>query len=118
MTNGEHGMIAVDKIGTKVLFLNPETFATEVAIDGFAKTVHELLIVPATGSQPSMAYVPIFGDGMHGRIIRSITSASSICTSARSSPPSICRPISRRIRSNSGPTARSTSLARIRRRSR
>ncbi len=67
MTNGEHGMIAVDKIGTKVLFLNPETFATEVVIDGFAKTVHELLIVPETGSQPSMAYVPIFGDGVHGR---------------------------------------------------
>ena len=63
MANGEHGMIAVDKIGTKVLFLNPETFATEVVIDGFAKTVHELLIVPETG----MAYVPIFGDGVHGR---------------------------------------------------
>ena len=63
MANVEHGMIAVDKIGTKVLFLNPETFATEVVIDGFAKTVHELLIVPET----SMAYVPIFGDGIHGR---------------------------------------------------
>ncbi|HEX3936367.1 MAG TPA: hypothetical protein VHX43_02595 [Xanthobacteraceae bacterium] len=63
MASVEHGMIAVDKIGTKVLFLNPETFATEVVIDGFAKTVHELLIVPETG----MAYVPIFGDGVHGR---------------------------------------------------
>jgi YVTN family beta-propeller protein len=63
MASVEHGMIAVDKIGTKVLFLNPETFTTEVVIDGFAKTVHELLIVPETG----MAYVPIFGDGVHGR---------------------------------------------------
>ncbi|MGB7034006.1 MAG: hypothetical protein WBD71_00655 [Xanthobacteraceae bacterium] len=63
MADVEHGMIAVDKIGTKVLFLNPETFATEVVIDGFAKTVHELLIVQETG----MAYVPIFGDGVHGR---------------------------------------------------
>jgi YVTN family beta-propeller protein len=63
MANVEHGMIAVDKIGTKVLFLNPQTFATEVVIDGFAKTVHELLMVPETG----MAYVPIFGDGIHGR---------------------------------------------------
>jgi YVTN family beta-propeller protein len=67
MANGEHGMIAVDKIGTKVLFLNPQTFATEVVIDGFAKTVHELLIVPESGSRPAMAYVPIFGDGVHGR---------------------------------------------------
>jgi hypothetical protein len=27
-----HGMIAVDKMGTKVLFLNPQTYATEVVI--------------------------------------------------------------------------------------
>jgi DNA-binding beta-propeller fold protein YncE len=67
MANVEHGMIAVDKMGTKVLFLNPRTFATEVVIDGFLKTVHELLIVPESGSQPAMAYVPIYGDGIHGR---------------------------------------------------
>jgi YVTN family beta-propeller protein len=58
-----NGMIAVDKIGDRVLFLNPETFATEVAIDGFPRTVHELLVVPET----RRAYVPIFGDGIHGR---------------------------------------------------
>jgi len=56
-------MIAVDKIVTKVLFLNPQNFATEVVIDGFPRTVHELLVVPETG----FAYVPIFGDGIHGR---------------------------------------------------
>ncbi|MGE5365947.1 MAG: cytochrome D1 domain-containing protein [Betaproteobacteria bacterium] len=58
-----HGIIAVDKIGTKVLFLNSRTYATEVVIDGFPRTVHELLVVPETGR----AYVPIFGDGIHGR---------------------------------------------------
>lgn len=58
-----HGMIAVDKMGTKVLFLNPDTFATETVLDDFPRTVHELLIVPETG----LAYVPIFGDGIHGR---------------------------------------------------
>jgi YVTN family beta-propeller protein len=65
MTTGKNsqGMIAVDKIGTKVLFLNPQTYATEVVIDGFARTVHELLVVPEAGR----AYVPIFGDGIHGR---------------------------------------------------
>jgi len=57
------GLIAVDKMGAKVLFLNPETYATEVVIDGFLRTVHELLVVPETG----FAYVPIFGDGVHGR---------------------------------------------------
>ena len=61
--NGARGMIAVDKMGTKVLFLNPETYETEVTIDDFPRTVHELLIVPETG----LAYVPIFGDGIHGR---------------------------------------------------
>jgi YVTN family beta-propeller protein len=57
------GMIAVDKMGGKVLFLNPVTYETEVVLDGFPRTVHELLVVPETG----LAYVPIFGDGVHGR---------------------------------------------------
>src|ERR1700745_1025903 len=57
------GVIAVDKMGGKVLFLNPATYATEVALDGFPRTVHELLVIPQAG----LAYVPIFGDGIHGR---------------------------------------------------
>jgi len=57
------GMIAVDKIGARVLFLNPKTYETETIIDGFQRTVHELLVIPETG----FAYVPIFGDGIHGR---------------------------------------------------
>jgi DNA-binding beta-propeller fold protein YncE len=56
-------MIAVDKMGGKVLFLNPTTYETEVVLDDFPRTVHELLVVPETG----LAYVPIFGDGIHGR---------------------------------------------------
>src|SRR5262249_4372954 len=57
------GLIAVDKMGGKVLFLNPATYATETVLDGFPRTVHELLVVPQT----SLAYVPIFGDGIHCR---------------------------------------------------
>jgi YVTN family beta-propeller protein len=63
MANGARGMIAVDKMGGKVLFLNPVSYQTEVVLDGFPRTVHELLVVPETG----LAYVPIFGDGIHGR---------------------------------------------------
>jgi YVTN family beta-propeller protein len=63
MAESARGMIAVDKMGGKVLFLDPATYKTEVVIDGFPRTVHELLIVPET----RMAYVPIFGDGVHGR---------------------------------------------------
>lgn len=59
----DHGMIAVDKMGAKVLFLDPVTFETKIVLDGFQRTVHELLVVPETG----LAYVPIFGDGIHGR---------------------------------------------------
>jgi len=65
MTSGKQssGMIAVDKMGVKVLFLDPVTYETEVVLEGFPRTVHELLVVPDTG----LAYVPIFGDGIHGR---------------------------------------------------
>jgi YVTN family beta-propeller protein len=62
-TGNARGIIAVDKMGTKVLFLNPATYETEVVLDDFPRTVHELLVVPETG----LAYVPIFGDGIHGR---------------------------------------------------
>jgi len=57
------GLIAVDKMGAKILFLNPATYETETVLDGFQRTVHELLVIPETG----FAYVPIFGDGIHGR---------------------------------------------------
>ncbi len=62
-----NGLIAVDKMGAKVLFLNQQTYATEVVIDGFKRTVHELLVVPEADGAPPLAYVPIFGDGIHGR---------------------------------------------------
>jgi len=57
------GMIAVDKMGTRVLFLDPASYETQVVLDDFPRTVHELLVVPQSG----LAYVPIFGDGIHGR---------------------------------------------------
>jgi YVTN family beta-propeller protein len=62
-SDGVRGMIAVDKIGCKILFLNPQTYETETVLEGFQKTVHELLVIPETG----IGYVPIFGDGIHGR---------------------------------------------------
>jgi DNA-binding beta-propeller fold protein YncE len=63
MADNVRGMIAVDKIGCQVLFLNPATYQTETVIDGFQRTVHELLVITET----ARAYVPIFGDGIHGR---------------------------------------------------
>src|SRR5882757_7493601 len=63
MPGSARAMIAVDKMGGKVLFLNPTTYETEAILDDFPRTVHELLVIPETG----LAYVPIFGDGIHGR---------------------------------------------------
>ena len=62
--NGDvRGMIAVDKMGGKILFINPRSYETETVLDGFQRTVHELLVMPEAG----LAYVPIYGDGIHGR---------------------------------------------------
>ena len=59
---GSSGLIAVDKIGNHVLFLDPVTYDTELTLEGFAPRVHELLISP----DHRLAYVPIYGDGIHG----------------------------------------------------
>ena len=87
------GMIAVDKKGCKILFLNPATYETETVLDGFQPTVHELLVIPETG----LAYVPIFGDGIHGR---NPNPGHVLCiidlSSASISATSILAPISRR----------------------
>jgi DNA-binding beta-propeller fold protein YncE len=63
MTEHTRGLIAVDKMGGKVLFLDPATYATTLVLDDFARVPHELLADPAT----STAYIPIYGDGIHGR---------------------------------------------------
>lgn len=57
------GLIAVDKMGGKVLFLDPVSYATTDVLDDFERNPHELLIV----RQTSTACVPIFGNGVHGR---------------------------------------------------
>src|SRR4029077_15449371 len=57
------GLIAVDKMGGKVLFLDPKSYVTTEVLDDFERNPHELLII----SQTLTAYVPIFGNGVHGR---------------------------------------------------
>lgn len=60
---GSSGLIAVDKVGNQVLFLDPHSYATTLTLDAFAPRVHELLISP----DHATAYVPIYGDGIHGK---------------------------------------------------
>ena len=59
---GRDGLIAVDKIGNNVLFLDPATYETMATLDGFAPRVHELAIAPDRRT----AFIPIYGDGKHG----------------------------------------------------
>jgi DNA-binding beta-propeller fold protein YncE len=57
------GLIAVDKMGGKVIFLDPANYATMQVLDDFERTPHELLII----RQTQTAFIPIFGNGVHGR---------------------------------------------------
>jgi len=59
---GDRGLIAVDKAGNRVLFLDPVTLQTLDVLDGFAPRVHELAISP----DRTTAFAPIYGDGRHG----------------------------------------------------
>ena len=57
-----YGLVAVDKRGNRVLFLDPNSLDITEAIEGLPSKPHELLIVEAQDK----AYVPIYGDGAHG----------------------------------------------------
>jgi DNA-binding beta-propeller fold protein YncE len=57
------GLIAVDKMGGKVLFLDPDSYATTLVLDDFERNPHELFIA----HERATAYIPIFGNGVHGR---------------------------------------------------
>ena len=61
--SGSNGLIAIDKVGNQVLFLDPDSYETILTLEGFAPRVHELLIAP----DRAIAYVPIYGDGIHGK---------------------------------------------------
>jgi YVTN family beta-propeller protein len=62
MQHESSGLLAVDKRGNRVLFLNPETFAVQQELNAFPPRPHELLMLTPWGK----AYVPIYGDGIHG----------------------------------------------------
>lgn len=62
MNEPTRGLLAVDKQGNRVLFLNPETYAVERELNAFPPRPHELLMLTPWRK----AYVPIYGDGVHG----------------------------------------------------
>ena len=62
-TPDPRGLIAVDKMGGTVLLLDPISDETTLVLDDFERVPHELLVDLETAT----AYVPIYGDGIHGR---------------------------------------------------
>ena len=60
------GLIAVDKMGAKILFLNPATYETETVLDGFQRTVHELIVIP---DRHTALPFPVLYDGRSGRYL-------------------------------------------------
>jgi DNA-binding beta-propeller fold protein YncE len=60
--NGSRGLIAVDKVGNQILFLDPATFEVQTVLGGFTPRVHELALSP----DGATAFIPIYGDGRHG----------------------------------------------------
>ena len=57
-----HEIIAVDKDGQQILFLDPKDLSVRAAITGLPSRPHEVLVL----EQQRKAYVPIYGDGIHG----------------------------------------------------
>lgn len=59
---GKHGLILVDKLGSRVRFLNPDTYEELSNIDVGARP-HEMAISP----DHKTAYVSVYGDGVYGK---------------------------------------------------
>ena len=56
------GIIAIDKQGDSVLFLDPTSFSTVKTLKDFPTLPHELALTPDL----TFAYIPAYGDGAHG----------------------------------------------------
>ena len=83
MTKPVRGMIAVDKIGCKILFLNPQTYETETRLEGFQRTVHELLVMPEAASPMSRSSATAFTAAINPATLHVSTSSSARSKTAR-----------------------------------
>lgn len=59
---GERGLIAVDKVGNKIRFYDPQSLREIKQFDGPEPCVHELAIA----RDHKLAFVPLYGDGIYG----------------------------------------------------
>ncbi len=61
-TTGTRGLIAVDKVGNKIRFYDPNNLLEISSFDGPEPCVHEL----AVSADHAWAFVPLYGDGIYG----------------------------------------------------
>jgi YVTN family beta-propeller protein len=61
-TTGTTGLIAIDKVGNKVRFYDPESIDEIKALAAPERSVHELTF----SSDRRYAYAPLYGDGIYG----------------------------------------------------
>jgi len=59
---GTRGLIAVDKVGNKIRFYDPQRLSEIKAFDAPEPAVHELALTP----DHKLAFVPLYGDGIYG----------------------------------------------------
>jgi DNA-binding beta-propeller fold protein YncE len=58
----DNGLIAIDKVANKIRFYDPQTLREIKVLDSPEPTVHEL----ALSADRSLAFVPLYGDGIYG----------------------------------------------------
>jgi DNA-binding beta-propeller fold protein YncE len=59
---GKNGLIAIDKVGNKVRFFDPESLEEISHFDASEPCLHEMAITP----DRKLAYAPLYGDGIYG----------------------------------------------------
>src|SRR5271167_1311462 len=59
---GSHGLVLIDKLGSRVRFLNPDTYEELSNLDVGARP-HEMAISP----DHKTVYVSVYGDGVYGK---------------------------------------------------
>ena len=62
MSTAARGLIAIDKVGNKIRFYDPDTLCQATEIAAPEPCVHELAISP----DGATAFVPLYGDGIYG----------------------------------------------------
>lgn len=62
MSSRPLSLIAIDKQGKQILYVDPTTYRVTNTLSGFPATPHELIMLAGD----KKAYAPLYGDEIHG----------------------------------------------------